>query len=184
MGRPKKYNTEEERRQGQLEAHKRYYQKHKEKIIGSKKKYYETHKEQYSEYHKEYMKTHEEEQKQYRKQYYEENAEKIKEYIREYRKTHKDTITKYHNEYCNKTPLGRAWRLLAGYISSDKQYNRGNGDLTAKWIVENIFTKPCAHCGETDWTKIGCNRIDNSKPHTKDNVEPCCAKCNRSLPRK
>lgn len=80
-----------------------------------------------------------------------------------------------------KTPIGRALYLLSRYKRSDKFYNRGIGDLSAKWIVENIFSKPCAHCGKEGWKVIGCNRLDNSKPHTKDNVEPCCKECNHSL---
>ena len=53
--------------------------------------------------------------------------------------------------------------------------------MTAEWIIKNIFSRPCAHCGETDWRKLGCNRLDNSKPHTMDNCEPCCLKCNNRL---
>ena len=34
--------------------------------------------------------------------------------------------------------------------------------------------------GKEGWQVIGCNRIDNSKPHTMDNVEPCCLECNRN----
>ena len=79
------------------------------------------------------------------------------------------------------TPIGRAEMLLSMYNQSDKNKGRGRGDLTSQWIVDNIFSKPCAHCGETDWHKIGCNRLDNSKPHTMDNVEPCCGKCNSKL---
>lgn len=77
----------------------------------------------------------------------------------------------------------RAGLLLSAYKQTDKKYNYGKSDLTAKWIVDNIFSKSCVHCGETDWHKLGCNRLDNSKPHTMDNVEPCCCKCNRKLPR-
>lgn len=81
-----------------------------------------------------------------------------------------------------KTPMGRALHLLCGYRKQDKKNGFGNViDFDARWIVENIFSKVCPHCGETDWAKLGCNRLDNSKPHTKDNVEPCCNKCNRSL---
>lgn len=50
--------------------------------------------------------------------------------------------------------------------------------------MENIFAKPCAYCGETDWTQLGCHRIDNSKPHTIDNVVCCCRKCHKHLQRK
>lgn len=89
-----------------------------------------------------------------------------------------------HCEYMRnrrKTLIGRAEHLLAAYNAADQKRRSCTGDLTAQWIVENIFSKSCAHCGETDWTKIGCNRIDNSLPHTKDNVEPCCEECNHKL---
>ena len=79
------------------------------------------------------------------------------------------------------TPYGRATYLLYNYKYNDKLYNRGEGDLTAQWIVENIFSKPCAHCGKEGWKVIGCNRLDNTKPHTMDNVEPCCEECNVEL---
>lgn len=113
------------------------------------------------------------------KRYRKEHAEYFKEYLKEYRKSNPNL--KSNNNYSKKS---RASNLLYSYNRSDMQYNRGVGDLTSDWIAENILTKPCAHCGETDWRKIGCNRLDNSKPHTKDNVEPCCRKCNLSLKRK
>lgn len=94
-------------------------------------------------------------------------------------KNNKERRLKYINN-----PIERASDLISAYNQSDKKYNRGRGNLTAKWIVENIFTQPCPHCGETDWHNIGCNRIDNSKPHTMDNVEPCCKVCNKKLSRK
>lgn len=120
-----------------------------------------------------------------RKKYHEhkndiEYKEKRKELSQKYYQNHKDKIKQSQYEY-GKTPMGRAHYLLCAYKQSDKICNRGKGDLTAKWIVENIFSKPCAHCGETDWTKLGCNRLDNTKPHTMDNVEPCCKKCNLRL---
>lgn len=105
-------------------------------------------------------------------------------YMKEYRETHKEEKRKYENKYLKeyrKTPMGRAKILLSNYNRNDRIHNRGKGDLTAKWIVENIFSKPCAHCGKEGWQVIGCNRIDNSKPHSKDNVEPCCRECNIKL---
>lgn len=86
----------------------------------------------------------------------------------------------YQKKY-RKTPMGRASYLLNNYNNIDEKYGRGKGDLTPEWIVENIISKPCAHCGITGWNVIGCNRLDNSKPHTKDNVEPCCWNCNNKL---
>lgn len=106
-----------------------------------------------------------EKSKKHRKQYYEENKEIINE---------KNRI-KYKEDQ-----LRRAYVLLYEYNRADKKNNRGDGDLTPQWIVENIFSKQCK-CGESDWTKLGCNRINNSLPHTKDNVEPCCKECNSRL---
>lgn len=100
---------------------------------------------------------------------------------RSYQK-HKEKRTEYSKQYMGQTPMGRAHNLLTSYKQSDKKHNRGECTLTAKWIVDNIFTKKCAHCEKTGWDKMGCNRIDNSLPHTPDNVEPCCEECNKKLP--
>lgn len=107
-------------------------------------------------------------------------GEKKKEWSKQYKEKNRDKINAYRREW-RKTPYGRASQLLDAYKQKDKTYNRGEVDFDAQWIVDNIFSKPCVHCGETDWTKIGCNRIDNTKGHTKDNVEPCCMRCNNEL---
>lgn len=104
-----------------------------------------------------------EKNKKYQKSYYESNKEEI--------------LEKAKIEY-RENQLRRAYVILHEYNRADELNNRGEGDLTPEWIVDNIFSKQCAHCDETDWHKIGCNRLDNSKPHTMDNVEPCCKKCN------
>lgn len=80
------------------------------------------------------------------------------------------------------TKYGRAINLLKDYSRLDRKYNRGECTLTPEWIVQNIFSgQCCAHCGETDWRKLGCNRLDNNLPHTPSNIEPCCWECNREL---
>lgn len=76
--------------------------------------------------------------------------------------------------------LERAKRLVYSYKRQDEKKKRGECTLTALWIRDNIFPHACFLCGESDWTKIGCDRIDNSKPHTEDNVRPCCAHCNKT----
>lgn len=103
---------------------------------------------------------------------------------KEYYEKHKKEIiakTVERQRVYRGTPMGRAVRLVSNYKNDDKQANRGEGDLTAQWVVDNILSKPCAHCGKNDWKKLGCNRLDNSKPHTMDNVEPCCFECNSKL---
>ena len=135
-------------------------------------------KEERKEYNRKYYQANKKKIKEYKKQYYQNNAERFKEYQKQYNKDNAQQIKEQKKQY-NQTPMGRALTLLNRYNQSDKEYNRGKGDLTAKWIVENIFSQPCHYnCGESDWKKMGCDRIDNSKPHTPDNVVPCCAECN------
>lgn len=120
----------------------------------------------------------------------EENPDKVKEankqwrednpdYNKEWSAEHKEERAEYMIEY-RKTLHGRASMLLSGYNWMDKERGFPHGDLTAD-DVEEIIQKPCAHCGKVGWDVIGLNRIDNSKPHTKANVEPCCFSCNCRL---
>lgn len=78
-------------------------------------------------------------------------------------------------------PTYRAKHLLCNYNTMDRNNGLGKGDLTAQWIIDNIFSQPCVHCGKTGWENVGCNRLDNTKPHTMNNVEPCCGECNTKL---
>ena len=76
------------------------------------------------------------------------------------------------------TPVGKSRVLLFTYQKIDKDRNL-ICDLDASWILQNIVYKVCVYCGEKDFLKLGCDRLDNSKAHTKDNVVPCCSDCNR-----
>lgn len=159
MGRKRVY-TDEERKERQRQRCRQYNQEHKAELAKKKKQWYQEHLE-------------------YNKLYYKNNKTELSEKKKYYNQEHKTERTAY-----NHTPIGRAANLLSSYNREDRKRGRGNGDLTAEWIVENIFSKPCAHCGKEGWDVIGCNRLDNNKPHSKDNVEPCCFKCNNTLPRK
>lgn len=101
------------------------------------------------------------------------------------REKHKERYKEYQREYEKRvkyTPMRRAHLLLTSYQAMDRKRGFGDDvDFDARWMVDNIFTKSCVHCGETDWRKLGCNRLDNTKGHTKDNVEPCCWECNQKL---
>jgi len=88
---------------------------------------------------------------------------------------------KLRREY-NMIDIVRAKRQLEKYRKMDIANGFGDViDFDEKWIVSDIYAKKCVHCGESDWHKLGCNRINNSKPHTIDNVEPCCYRCNVKL---
>lgn len=114
------------------------------------------------------------------KEWYNEHKEERKEYNKQWREQNKEYDKQRRLNYM-RTAMGRASHLVQGYKKEDEKHNRGECTLTKEWIVDNIFSKPCAHCGKTGWEIIGCNRLDNSKPHTPDNVEPCCEECNKKL---
>lgn len=171
----------------------REYMKEYRRTHNSNKKYYEAHKDELLKKNKEYREKKKEKLKAYSKEYREKNAEKLKaykdarkedtkEYNRQYYLKNREREiarkTEYNKSY-SKTQMGRAQGQLQQYKRMDIRNGFGDViDFDARWIVENIYTKKCAHCEETDWRKLGCNRLDNSKPHTKENVEPCCFHCN------
>jgi len=102
--------------------------------------------------------------------YYCKECERV--YLRVYRLNNREKILKNAAKYHLNN---REKHLIKEYKRKDKDKNREN-DLTFEWFKENISSKPCLYCGETE--KIGADRIDNTKGHTKDNVVPCCYDCN------
>lgn len=147
-----------------------YTEEQKEKRRKTKREWYQKNKTKVSSYNKEYS-----------KKYREKNREELNEKKKVY---YSDPLVIQHknkyNEQYYKTKIGRASNLVGSYSQMDKISGRGECTLTAKWIVDNIFSgQKCIYCGEDDWTKLGCDRIDNDKPHTPDNVVCCCWECNR-----
>ncbi len=192
--------TEEEKKQRRKDSQKRYRESHKEQIkaysIEYNKKYYAEHKEENRESRNKeslerYYKNREKILSKRRNDYIEKkdillerNKEWKKEhpnYMKEYRESHKDEISEYNKNFYTvykSTKIGRASNLLKSYRQRDRKNKLGECTLTKEWIVDNIFTKSCVYCGKEGWKVIGCDRIDNSKPHTEDNVVPCCQSCN------
>lgn len=172
----KQYNKQyrEEHKEAIAEINRQYYQDNREDILEQQKQYRQEHKEEIAEQQKQYRLKHSDKLQTYR----DANKEEFKEYNRLYYLKHREELiskkTDYNKTY-SKTQMGRAQRQFQQYKNMDRRNGFGDViDFDARWIVENIYTKKCAHCDETDWHKLGCNRIDNSKGHTKDNVEPCC----------
>ena len=115
-----------------------------------------------------------------KKKYFTEEERKAAkaEWNRKYEETHKAARAERNRKY-RETPMGRALKLLGNYRRMDIKNGFGDViDFDAKWIVNNIFTHKCAYCEESDWHKLGCNRIENNLPHIKSNIEPCCLKHN------
>ena len=128
----------------------------------------------------------------YNAEYYQANKEKIAEYNAAYYQANKDTLLKKQAEYYQENkdkiadyydpqthPLNWAKQMVNTYRRMDRE--RGFGDsktITAEWFLEHIAYRQCAHCGKQGIGLVGCNRLDNTKGHTIDNVEPCCLSCN------
>lgn len=66
-------------------------------------------------------------------------------------------------------------KMLSAYKLKDKKKNY-EFNLTKEFLEKNIILKPCIYCGATE--NVGCDRINNKKGHTTDNVVPACYICN------
>lgn len=82
------------------------------------------------------------------------------------------------NQKYSRTKEGRAAKLCLNYVRNDNNAGRGQCTITRSWIVDRIFSSSCVYCGDSDWTHLGCDRIDNSLPHTPENCVCSCGICN------
>lgn len=82
-----------------------------------------------------------------------------------------------------KDNIHRGKQLIKAYKSSDKKKGYGICTITIDDFLE-ITKNGCFYCGETDWTKLGLDRKDNTKPHTKENCVCSCWTCNDKRQRK
>lgn len=169
----------EEAWEKKLEKDKLYYREHYNEAKIKRKEYF-----------KEYRQTHKEE----RKQYIENNKDYFIEYHKNYNTIHKEKLTAQGKEYrirnkekiaarkqkYRKTKMGRACELSKGYKRKDRESGLSiDNNINSKWIVDNIFSgQKCIYCGDQDWMHLGCDRIDNNKPHTPKNVVCACFICN------
>lgn len=172
-----KCKTEEEKKEAKRQYSKRHYQLNREKILEQNKQWYQANREKVLERQKQYQQGNKEKKAEYNKQYRQANKEKIAEYNKQYYTENKEKILEQNKQH-SKTPMGRAHYLVNGHNREDKKYNRGECSLTSLWVCNYIFSQKCIYCGEDDWTKLGCDRKDNSLPHTPSNVVPCCGDCN------
>lgn len=168
------------------QRNKAYYEAHKDERKLKQKAYDEARKDEKLEYNrtynKTYRKTHQDQEYTRIKRWREDNIDAVKEKRRDYYEANKEKFQEYAKEYnpkYRKTKQGRASYLAAAYKTNDKLKNRGECTLTSQWIMDHIFSgQVCRYCGENDWKVLGCDRIDNNKPHTPDNVVCSCWDCN------
>lgn len=70
----------------------------------------------------------------------------------------------------------KASKMISSYKMKDKSHNYDISDIGIDWMIDNVLLNKCVYCGDT--VRVGCDRIDNSKGHSKENVVPCCYECN------
>ena len=88
------------------------------------------------------------------------------------------TITKnFDSEYWNNIET-RAKQMCSTYKSLDKKKGFDISNNIEHEKMLELWKYGCIYCGESDWHKLGCDRIDNSKPHSTDNIVCSCKDCN------
>lgn len=113
---------------------------------------------------------------EYINRYGKEAYDKMQQKCKEWKSRNKERVKTTQNEY-RKTKYGRALHITSRYAELDKIHNRGECTLTTEQLIQ-LWDNGCYWCGETDWHKLGADRIDNLKPHTIENCVCCCSDCN------
>jgi hypothetical protein len=70
----------------------------------------------------------------------------------------------------------RAISMVASYKARDAKKCHELCDFDYKYMLNNIYNSACVYCSSKE--KLGADRIDNSRGHTKDNIVPACYRCN------
>ncbi len=106
---------------------------------------------------------------------------KCKDCVKEYRIKNSKRESKRYRDYRKKGyfnygSIGWANNALSDYRLSDRKKKQKQCDLSGEEFL-NFIENPCSYCGDAE-DKIGADRVDNNKGHTKDNIVPCCRLCN------
>lgn len=143
------------------------------------KAYYQANKERYIERAAKWVKENPDKRKVIRKKWDANNPDKVAGKLKRYRSRKREELKISERKY-RKTKFGKAIAYASNYSIFDK--SRGfdiTNNIDASWIVDNIFSgQKCVYCGDQDWAHLGCDRIDNNKPHTPDNIVCSCGLCN------
>lgn len=99
-----------------------------------------------------------------------------KEEHKQYYLEHREEILAKRKEY-QSTKEGKLKKMVQAYKQQDKKHNRGVSTLTYEQLL-SLIEQGCHWCGEKDWTKLGADRIDNTKPHSLENCVCSCTHCN------
>ncbi len=126
------------------------------------------------------------------KQYYADNAERLKQYSIAYHTEHRDEHIEKMNQWRADNPeyMKQWYDTIEGYarilrsnnLRNDRKYGRigANEDPLAplEYYVWGIQQRDFYDGKQYHWSEMGFDRIDNTKPHTIDNIVPCSTKNN------
>lgn len=91
-----------------------------------------------------------------------------KEYARtECRKCTDRTTRAYHRN-------NRDRHILNNCRKTDRRF--GFECALTREDIRALISTECRYCGEAD--RLGVDRVDNSRGYSKDNIVPCCIRCN------
>lgn len=120
--------------------------------------------------------------KQYYKQYYKDNIEHKKEYHKQWYHDNSERISEQNKEFYN-TLKGYSYAIRRNNLKADREQGRISPDkdpLPPLEVYMKLLQQPDFYDGkEYHFTEMGLDRIDNSKPHTIDNVVPCTTEHNK-----
>lgn len=121
--------------------------------------------------------------KQHNKQYRAEHAE----YFKQWRADNAEHKKQYNKQY-RATIEGYARQIRINNLYEDRKYCRCGKDEdplpTIEQYIELLQQRDYYDGKQYHWTEMGIDRIDNSKPHTIDNVIPCSTAHNRQRGRR
>lgn len=127
--------------------------------------------------------------KQHSKQWYADNAEHKKQYDKQYRAEHREKMKQLYADNAERLKQYRA--TIEGYarviryhnLQNDRRYGRIEADEDSLPTIDEyieLLQQPDFYDGKQyHWSEMGLDRIDNSKPHTIDNVVPATTEHNR-----
>lgn len=168
----RKYYTEEEKKAAKKAAYKKWRESHLEQERERSRKKNAERKEWRKEYNRQYRAGHKDYYQEYMKKWVEEHKDERREYFA-------SRDNSIQNKKRRQTRHKRATALSQDYRYADTE--RGfdtRRNVDGHWIEENIFSTACIYCGDGDWKHLGCDRIDDSLPHTPENCVSSCGICN------
>ncbi len=138
-----------------------------------------------NQHNKQYRAEHRDERLEYMRQYDVDHREEKKQYNKQYNAEHRDEMVEY-NKQRYQTLKGFCACKYRGHLSEDIKRGRvldrdhiPTDYITPQFLMK-LYQQLDYYDGKLyDWSLMSADRVDNSKPHTVDNVIPATWEHNR-----